>query len=60
MVRAVPDHLPEDFVLLSDSKVRDMLAGRGAGGDLPEEVARPESGQNSHGVLPTSLRSTSR
>jgi sulfate adenylyltransferase len=39
MRRDVPDHNPEDFVLLSGTKVRDMLA---AGQDLPEEFARPE------------------
>ncbi|MGK0297215.1 MAG: sulfate adenylyltransferase [Gammaproteobacteria bacterium] len=39
MMRDVPDHNPEDFVLLSGTKVRDMLA---AGQDLPEEFARPE------------------
>jgi len=39
MMRDVPDHSPEDFVLLSGTKVRDMLA---AGQDLPEEFARPE------------------
>ena len=39
MMRDVPDHTPEDFVLLSGTKVRDMLA---AGQDLPEEFARPE------------------
>ena len=39
MMRDVPDHTPEDFVMLSGTKVRDMLA---AGEDLPEEFARPE------------------
>jgi len=39
MMRDVPDHSPEDFVLLSGTKVRDMLA---VGQDLPEEFARPE------------------
>jgi sulfate adenylyltransferase len=39
MMRDVPDHTPEDFVMLSGTKVRDMLA---AGQDLPEEFARPE------------------
>lgn len=39
MMRDVPDHTPEDFVLLSGTKVRDMLA---AGQALPEEFARPE------------------
>jgi sulfate adenylyltransferase len=39
MMRDVPDHKPEDFVMLSGTKVRDMLA---AGEALPEEFARPE------------------
>ena len=39
MMRDVPDHRPEDFVMLSGTKVRDMLA---AGQPLPEEFARPE------------------
>ena len=39
MMRDAPDHAPEDFVLLSGTKVREMLA---AGQDLPEEFARPE------------------
>ncbi|MGR8921105.1 MAG: sulfate adenylyltransferase [Gammaproteobacteria bacterium] len=39
MMRDVPDHTPEDFVLLSGTKVREMLA---AGEALPEEFARPE------------------
>ena len=39
MMRDVPDHNPEDFVLLSGTKVRDMLA---AGQPLPVEFARPE------------------
>ncbi len=39
MMRDVPDHQPEDFVLLSGTKVREMLAG---GEALPEEFARPE------------------
>ena len=39
MMRDVPDHSPEDFVMLSGTKVRDMLA---AGEKLPEEFARPE------------------
>jgi len=39
MMRDVPDHSQDDFVLLSGTKVRDMLA---AGEDLPEEFARPE------------------
>ena len=39
MMRDVPDHKMEDFVLLSGTKVREMLA---AGHSLPEEFARPE------------------
>ena len=39
MMRDVPDHRMEDFVLLSGTKVREMLA---AGQSLPEEFARPE------------------
>ena len=39
MMRDVPDHKPEDFVILSGTKVRQMLA---AGQDLPPEFARPE------------------
>ncbi len=39
MMRDAPDHDKEDFVLLSGTKVRSMLA---AGEDLPLEFARPE------------------
>ena len=39
MMRDVPDHTPEDFVMLSGTRVREMLA---AGDELPEEFARPE------------------
>ena len=39
MMRDAPDHKREDFVLLSGTKVRAMLA---AGETLPEEFARPE------------------
>jgi len=39
MMRDVPDHTPEDFVMLSGTKVREMLA---AGKELPQEFARPE------------------
>ncbi|MBI5533796.1 MAG: sulfate adenylyltransferase [Deltaproteobacteria bacterium] len=39
MMRDVPDHGKDDFVMLSGTKVRDMLA---AGQPLPKEFARPE------------------
>ena len=39
MMRDAPDHEKEDFVLLSGTKVRAMLA---AGESLPKEFARPE------------------
>ena len=39
MMRDAPDHEKDDFVLLSGTKVRSMLA---AGEDLPLEFARPE------------------
>ena len=39
MMRDAPDHAPEDYVLLSGTRVREMLA---AGEPLPEEFARPE------------------
>lgn len=39
MMRDAPDHAPEDFVLLSGTKVRTMLS---EGKALPGEFARPE------------------
>ncbi len=39
MMRDAPDHSKEDWVFLSGTKVRGMLA---AGEDLPKEFARPE------------------
>ncbi len=39
MMRDAPDHTKEDFVLLSGTRVREMLA---AGKELPPEFARPE------------------
>jgi sulfate adenylyltransferase len=39
MMRDAPDHQKEDFVLLSGTRVRELLA---AGEDLPLEFARPE------------------
>ena len=42
MMRDVPDHTQEDFVMLSGTKVREMLA---AGQPLPVEFARPEVAQ---------------
>jgi sulfate adenylyltransferase len=39
MMRDVPDHTPDDFVILSGTRVREMLA---RGEHLPEEFARPE------------------
>jgi len=39
MMRDAPDHKPEDYVMLSGTKVREML---GKGEALPVEFARPE------------------
>ncbi len=39
MMRDAPDHKPEDWLFLSGTKVRAMLA---AGEDLPTEFSRPE------------------
>jgi sulfate adenylyltransferase len=39
MMRDCPDHKPEDYVLLSGTKVREMLS---RGETLPEEFTRPE------------------
>jgi sulfate adenylyltransferase len=39
MMKDAPDHQPEDFVILSGTKVRELLA---AGQGLPPEFARPE------------------
>ena len=39
MMRDVPDHTQDDFVILSGTRVRELLA---RGEHLPEEFARPE------------------
>jgi len=42
MMREAPDHGPEDYVILSGTRVREMLV---EGVALPPEVARPEVAQ---------------
>jgi sulfate adenylyltransferase len=42
MMRDAPDHIKDDFVMLSGTKVREMLA---SGQPLPLEFARPEVAQ---------------
>jgi sulfate adenylyltransferase len=42
MMRDAADHKPEDFVMLSGTKVRELL---GQGKDLPTEFTRPEVGE---------------
>jgi sulfate adenylyltransferase len=42
MMREAPDHGPEDYVILSGTRVREMLV---EGTALPPEVARPEVAQ---------------
>ena len=39
MMREAPDHVPDDFIALSGTKVRQML---GAGIAPPPEFSRPE------------------
>ena len=42
MMREAPDHGPEDYVILSGTRVREMLV---EGTPLPPQVARPEVAQ---------------
>lgn len=42
MMRDVPDHSKDDFILLSATKVRELLE---QGLDLPPEFSRPEVAQ---------------
>ena len=39
MMREAPDHKPEDYVIVSGTRVREMLS---QGEALPPEISRPE------------------
>ena len=39
MMREAEDHAPEDYLILSGTRVRELLA---QGNALPPEIARPE------------------